>query len=104
MTRRILPALAASGLLLSTGCGGSKATPVQASPRVVRAALIARLRVKDVSFHWVVCVRDRRSFLRQRIVRCNVNFGEPHIVRYCAVLEEGRLITNRENRALRCGR
>jgi len=32
------------------------------------------------------------------------DFGEPHIVRYCAVHKDGRLVTNRENRALRCGR
>jgi hypothetical protein len=104
MRRSILPALVASGLLLCSGCGGSKATPAAASPQAVRTALVARLHAKLLSFRWVACVRDRRSYHGQRIVRCNVNFGQPHIVRYCAVLEDGRLITNRENRALRCER
>jgi hypothetical protein len=43
-------------------------------------------------------------FAGSAIFRCNVNFGEPHIVRYCATLAHGELLTNREKPELRCGR
>jgi hypothetical protein len=36
-------------------------------------------------------------------VRCNVNFGAPHIEVYCSILEGGRLVTNHEDRAIPCG-
>jgi hypothetical protein len=58
----------------------------------------------NLSFRWVYCVRTVRVFGRRPVFRCNVNFGEPHIVRYCAIVEGGKLVTNREEPALRCGR
>jgi hypothetical protein len=36
------------------------------------------------------------------IVRCNVNFGDPHVEVYCSVLDHGRLVTNHENSAIPC--
>ena len=86
--------------MLAAGCGG-KAETTTAS---VRTALEARLRGKSLSFEWVYCLRTRRSFEGSTIFRCNVNFGEPHIVIYCAVLDGGELVTNREQPAIRCGR
>jgi hypothetical protein len=44
-----------------------------------------------------------RRFDGREISRCNVDFGDPHVVPYCAVLIGGRLITDRENPALDCG-
>lgn len=97
----IRTALLAATLALAAGCGES----VQAaSPAQVKTALEARLTDKRLSFEWVYCLRTRLELEGHNIVRCNVNFGEPHIVVYCAVLEEGRLITNRERPAIRCGR
>ncbi len=32
------------------------------------------------------------------IVRCNVNFGDPHIEAYCSVMIDGKLRTNHEDR------
>ncbi len=49
-------------------------------------------------------MRTKRSFAGSPIFRCNVNFGEPHIVRYCATLEDGQFVTNREQPEMRCGR
>ena len=68
-----------------------------ATARVERL-LGRRLASQHLSYRWVVCVRERGVF------RCNVNFGDPHIVRYCAVVRAGRLVTDREDGRLHCGR
>jgi hypothetical protein len=96
-----LAAPVAAVLVLFAGCGGSSA---ERSPAEVRTALEARLVGKRLSFEWVYCLRTRRSFEDRTIFRCNVNFGEPHIVVYCAVFNDGELVTNREQPAIRCGR
>ena len=92
------------GLLVLGGCGGSEASSASATAREVRAALEKRLVERKLTFRWVVCAKTRRSFAGSPIFRCNVNFGEPHIVRYCATLEDGDLVTNREQSEMRCGR
>lgn len=90
--------------LLLAACVSSQATSVRAEPGEVRAALEARLLERKLSYRWVVCVRTKRLFAGSPIFRCNVNFGEPHIVRYCATLEDGQFVTNREQPEMRCGR
>jgi hypothetical protein len=94
------------GLLVLAGCGGSDPDTISgpANAQDVRAALEARLVSRKLSYRWVVCVRTKRSFAASPIFRCNVNFGEPHIVRYCATLGDGRLVTNSEQPAMPCGR
>jgi hypothetical protein len=94
----------ALGLLLLGGCGGSETGSMPAKPWEVRTALQSRLLDRKLSFRWVVCVQTKASYARSPIFRCNVNFGEPHIVRYCATLEDGLLTTNREQPSMRCGR
>lgn len=96
--------LALASMVLLVGCGGSQTTPVSTKAAAVKAALEARLLEKKLSYRWVVCVRTKRSFAGSPIFRCNVNFGEPHIVRYCATLEDGRFVTNSEQPEMRCGR
>ena len=59
---------------------------------------------KHLSFEWVYCLRTTGSFAGRAIFRCNVNFGEPHIVIYCATFDGGKLVTNHEQPAMRCGR
>jgi hypothetical protein len=102
--RRSALLLALASLLLLPACGGSHATADSAKAAAVRAALQARLLEKKLSHRWVVCARTKRSFAGSPVFRCNVNFGEPHIVRYCATLEGGRFVTNREQPEMRCGR
>ena len=93
-------ALLVAALALVAGCGGSTET----TPAAVKEALEARLVDRSLSFEWVYCLRTMLAFEGRPIVRCNVNFGEPHIVIYCATLDDGKLITSREQPALRCGR
>jgi hypothetical protein len=94
----------ALGLLVLGGCGGSDAASPPATAREVRAALESRLLERKLSFRWIVCVPTKGVSAESTIFRCNVNFGEPHIVRYCATLAGGELTTNREEPDLRCGR
>lgn len=98
--RRAAPVAAA--LIVIAGCGGGSGA--EPSPGKIKAALETRLVGKKLSFEWVYCLRTRRSYESRPIFRCNVNFGEPHIVIYCATFEDGTLVTNREEPGLRCGR
>jgi hypothetical protein len=93
-------AAVAAALVVLAGCGGN----AEPRPAEVKEALEARLVGKKLSFEWVYCLNTRRSFEARTIFRCNVNFGEPHIVIYCATLDDGALVTNREQPVLRCGR
>ena len=93
-------ALLGASFVLLAGCGGAGET----TPAAVREALETRLDGKHLSYDWVYCLRTRRSLDDRTIFRCNVNFGEPHIVIYCATLENGTLVTNREEPGIRCGR
>jgi hypothetical protein len=47
--------------------------------------------------------RDGATYRSLRVTSCKVNFGDPHIVRYCVVMIAGRLVTDHERRAIRCG-
>ena len=79
------------------------ATPAPQPIGVVRAALVHRLRAEHLSFRWVQCYADSATYRSIRVTRCKVNFGDPHIVQYCAVLIAGRLVTDLERRVIRCG-
>jgi hypothetical protein len=96
----------AAALVLLAGCGGSSAhsSPgfAAATPPVAKRLLTARLRARHLTFHWVACVRTGRAYEGVAVVRCNVDFGDPHIEAYCSVLRAGRLVTDHENRAIPC--
>jgi hypothetical protein len=69
----------------------------------VKQAFVAYLKHKELTYRWVACVRNGRTYRGQSIVRCNVNFGmDPHVEAYCSVFEDGRLVTNHENSAIPC--
>lgn len=91
---------------VAAGCGGSGAVrPASAGQvRTIKKSLVARLNQEGLTFHWVVCVPNGRSYHKLPIVRCNVNFGmDPHVEAYCSVLERGRLVTNHDQKAIPCG-
>jgi hypothetical protein len=101
--RATLAALAAT-VLVAAACGSQTASPqpTSATPAQAKSLLTARLHAKQLSFRWVACIRNGRSYRAARIVRCNVNFGDPHIEAYCSVLVGGRLVTDHENAAIPC--
>lgn len=102
--RRSALLLALALLLLLAACDSSQTTSATAKAADVRVALEDWLLARKLSYRWVVCVRTKQSFAGNPIFRCNVNFGEPHIVRYCATLQDGQFVTNREQPAMHCGR
>lgn len=98
-------------LVLTSSSNGSAPPPAApAAGRVTTAsiatfhrALVARLDAQHATFHWVACVRSGKRFLGVPIVRCNVNFGDPHIQAYCSVFRGGHLLTSQEDPAIPCG-
>lgn len=98
--------------LLAAGCGGGgshsgapSAGPAfrAASIAEVRTAVMSRLRRKHLPYHWVACVGTGRRYRGIGVIRCNVNFGDPHIVAYCTVLRGDVAVTQVENPAIPCG-
>jgi hypothetical protein len=65
--------------------------------------VIKRIRSEHLDYRWVDCVPTPHRFSGVRVVRCNVDFGEPHIVAYCSVLQRGRLLTSEDDPAIPCG-
>ena len=90
----VLAAGAIVAALLATRNSDGASTARTTSPATVRAALITRLKTAHLRYRWVVCVPAGRVFRNQGVVRCNVNFGDPHIEAYCSILDAGRLVTN----------
>ncbi len=103
--RRLLAAavlIVASLLAAHAAQAGGGAARDVSTRAAVEAALRRRLDRAYLSYQWVLCARMDRTYAGLRLWRCNVDFGDPHIVQYCAVLDGRKLITDRENRALDC--
>ena len=98
----VLAVCAVAAALLATRSSDGASTVLAAQPAAVRAALITRLQQSHLRYSWVVCIRTGRVFRRHDVVRCNVNFGDPHIEAYCSVLKSGRLLTDHDDHAIPC--
>jgi hypothetical protein len=83
--------------------GGAQTRLATASPSRFQSLLKTQLTRRGLDYRWVVCIPSGRSFHGARIVRCNVDFGEPHIEAYCSVLRGGQLLTSQEDPAIPCG-
>jgi hypothetical protein len=97
----IAAAAVAAALLATRSSDGANAVSTP-SPRVIRAALLSRLNAQHLTYRWVVCVPTGRLFHHRGVIRCNVNFGDPHIEAYCAIMERKRLVTNHETAGFSC--
>jgi hypothetical protein len=82
------------------------ATAALEKPNVsqIRSALESRLQQQHLRVRHVYCIVNGRAYKRHAIVRCNVDFGEPHITAYCSVLIGGRLLTQFDVKAIPCHR
>ncbi len=91
-------------VLLAVGCGsGAVKQASQPSLATVKRAFVAKLKQEALTYRWVACVPNGRHYKGMRIVRCNVNFGmDPHVEAYCTVFDNGKLVTNHENKAIPC--
>jgi hypothetical protein len=96
----------ALALALVAACLAPVASAAAAKPDIpaIRSALRVRLHAQHLRVNHIVCIANGRVFRGQGIVRCNVDFGEPHITAYCSVLIGGRLLTQFDTKAIPCGR
>ena len=67
-----------------------------------QATLRAELRSEHLTVVDVACVKNGRSYQGHLIVRCNVNFGDPHVEAYCTVVSGNRMVTNYEDPSIPC--
>ena len=72
--------------------------PVKAAGRT----LSRELRSEHLSVQYVVCIKNGRAYLGHPVIRCNVNFGDPHVVAYCSVISAGRLVTSQQDPSIPC--
>jgi hypothetical protein len=79
--------LTALAVLVAGGCGASTQSGSHTVAERLRASLVNR----DLPPRWVACAPTRARLHGRTAYRCNVNFGDPHVEAYCAVLGEGRL-------------
>ena len=82
------------GVPLVAGIGD----PVQAADRT----LSLELRAQNLSVQDVACIRNGRAYHGHPVIRCNVNFGDPHVVAYCSVIVAGRLVTSHQDPSIPC--
>jgi hypothetical protein len=73
--------------------------PVQAADRT----LSLELRSQHLSVQYVACIKNGRAYHGHPVIRCNVNFGDPHVVAYCSVIVAGRLVTSHQDPSILCG-
>jgi hypothetical protein len=90
--------------VLLAGCGGNSSTYEATTPPDAKKLMIDYLDGKHLNYRWVACLHSGRSFEGAAIVRCNVNFGDPHIEAYCIVLRWGELYTDHQDPNIPCRR
>jgi len=73
--------------------------PVQAADKT----LSQELRAQNLSVQNVACIKNGRAYHGHPVIRCNVNFGDPHVVAYCSVIVAGRLVTSHQDPSIPCG-
>ena len=96
---------AATAVVVLAGCGGSAASEFEpTSPTNAKKLMVSYLEGKHLNYRWVACLHSGRSFKGAAIVRCNVNFGDPHIEAYCIVLRDGELYTDHQDKTIPCQR
>lgn len=76
--------------------------PTSASIAVIHRRLARHLRARHLSFQQIACVHTGRYYDGARVVRCNVDFGDPHVVAYCSVLRDGALQTSVDDPSIPC--
>jgi hypothetical protein len=96
-------AVGVAALALLAGCGGGSSYSTN-TPAGAKKLMIRYLDGKHLAYHWVACLSTGRSFKGAAIVRCNVNFGDPHIEAYCIVLKDGKFYSDHQDPAIPCRR
>ena len=101
---RIAVALVAAAAL-AAGCGTQSSFAYRGTtPPQAKRLMIDYLDAKHLDWRWVACLYTGRAFVGAPIVRCNVNFGDPHIEAYCVVLRDGKLYSDHQDPKIPCQR
>ena len=103
-------ALLATALFVYQNCGTASRHPIGvalgpgiSNPVTAAGRTLSReLRSEHLSVQYVVCIKNGREYRGQPVIRCNVNFGDPHVVAYCSVISAGRLVTTQQNPSIPC--
>ncbi|MBS1679126.1 MAG: hypothetical protein JST08_17255 [Actinobacteria bacterium] len=90
---------AAAVILSNSGSAGA----VTSNEPEIKRQLVERLHQHALYPHWVACVPNGRSFEGAAVIRCNVNYGDPHVEAICGVLRGGELLTDHDEAAIPCG-
>jgi hypothetical protein len=90
-------------IVVALTSGSHRNAPTSSNKADIRRQLASRLHGKMLSPRWIACVPSGRRYQGASVIRCNVNFGDPHIVAYCSVLRGNRLLTNEDDPAIPCG-
>lgn len=99
-------AIVAAGILVAISGGGQAGADARITTADIpsfQGAIAARMHAQHLSYKSIVCLRSGREFNGVAVVRCNVDFGDPHVVAYCSVLRGGRLVTSQDDAAIPCG-
>jgi hypothetical protein len=91
-----------AGILALTS-GSDARAPVTSNKVEIKRQLAERLHQELLAPSWIACVPSGRRYRGARVIRCNVNFGDPHIEAYCSVLRGNRLVTNKDDPSIPCG-
>jgi hypothetical protein len=101
---RLVAALAGAAAL-AAGCGTATTFAYRGTtPAQAKELMMAYLDSKHLDWRWVACLPTGRTFAGAAIVRCNVDFGDPHIEAYCIVLRWGELYTDHQDKNIPCQR
>lgn len=77
--------------------------PVTSNEAQIKRQLLTRLHEHALEPHWVACVPSGRHYAGAAVIRCNVNYGDPHIEAICSVLRGGDLVTDHDEDLIPCG-
>ena len=89
-----------------SSCWGSRASgsaaAVTSNRTEIKRQLVTRLHEHALRPHQVTCLRSGRRYEGAAVVRCNVNYGDPHIEAICSVLRGDELLTNHDDASIPC--
>jgi hypothetical protein len=97
--------LAMAAAVAGVGVSAAGATAGFRTPTLheARAATVSRLKAKHLTYFWVACIQTPHRYRGAHVVRCNVDFGDPHIVAYCTVFQGDAAVTQFTDPAIPCG-
>jgi hypothetical protein len=104
MSLIVLVVLALGGAVSILAFSRSDSNGAVTSDRAeIRQLLLARLHAHLLEPLEVVCIPSGRHYEGAAVIRCNVNYGDPHVEAVCSVLRGGDLVTNHDDRTIPCG-